>query len=84
MRVCEVEEVVDVVAVETQGRELLDVFGGEPVVEHGVEDRDDESEGQGIEQRVEQRVEEIGYGVFLDGPGESQKPHVGLEHSDRV
>ena len=79
----EVEEGCQVLLVELHGRQFFDILKGVVRVEHGVQDRDDQHERQGVEQRVEERVEEIGYGVFLDRPGEAQQPHVSLEHSVR-
>ena len=83
MRIGVVEQHVQVVAVEAQGRQLFDVLGREPVVEHRVQDRNDETECQGVEQGVEQREDSVGNGVSFDRPGESQQPHVGFEHSER-
>lgn len=74
----EVDQPVEVVHVQREGRhrgDLCDLLRG---VEQRVEDRDDHHEVERVEQRVEERVKEVGYRVFFDRFGESEQSPVGV------
>ena len=84
VRIGEVEQRRQVFLVERQRGEFLHVYERVIRIEHRLEDRHDQQERERIEQCVEERVEEIGDGVFADGSGETQKPHVYFKHYGRI